>query len=205
MMRKTTRVCVFAGALLTGFIAAVVARAEHTRSWRQTDYAEFDKGTAKGVALRSDGKLMPAPKFTAFADPNMAYLWALRMDSRGRLYAAGGSDAKVLRFDEAGKSTTVFESSELAAQAIVFDKDDSLYVGTSPDGKVYKVTPDGKKSVYFDPKTKYIWALAVDSEGALFVGTGDKGEVFVVTSEGKGRSFYQSDERHARSLALDAK
>ena len=205
MMRKTTRVCVFAAALLTGFIAAVAARAEHTRFWRQTDYAEFDKGTAKGVALRSDGKLMPAPKVTAFADPNMAYLWALRMDSRGRLYAAGGSDAKVLRFDEAGKSTTVFESSELAAQAIVFDKDDNLYVGTSPDGKVYKVTPDGKKSVYFDPKTKYIWALAVDSHGALFVGTGDKGEVFVVTSEGKGRSFYQSDERHARSLALDAK
>ena len=99
----------------------------------------------------------------------------------------------------------VFESSELAAQAIAFDSKDNLYVGTSPDGKVYKVTPDGQKSVFFDPKTKYIWALGMDSHGSLFVATGDKGEVFVVTPDGKGQVFYQSDERHARSLAFDSK
>ncbi|MGB0033921.1 MAG: hypothetical protein WBP79_00420, partial [Candidatus Acidiferrales bacterium] len=201
MTRQITLVCLVA----IGLAVPALVRAEHTRSWRQTEYSEFDRGTAKGVALRSDGKLMPAPKFAPFSDPNLAYLWALRLDSRGRLYAAGGSDAKVLRFDDAGKATTVFESTELAAQAIVFDAHDNLYVGTSPDGKVYKVTPDGQKSVFFDPKTKYIWALAANPEGALFVATGDKGEVFVVTPEGSGRLFYQSDERHARSLAFDAK
>jgi hypothetical protein len=180
-------------------------RAEHTRYWRQSDAPEFDKGTAKGVAIRSDGKLVPAPRFASFADPNLAYLWELRLDSRGSLYAAGGSDAKVLRFDDSGKSTVVFESTELAAQAIAFDAHDNLYVGTSPDGKVYKVTPDGKKSVFFEPKTKYIWALAVDSQGGLFVSTGDKGEVFAVNPDGKGQLLYQSDERHARSLAFDSK
>ncbi len=148
---------------------------------------------------------MPAPRFTSFSDPNLAYLWTLRLDSKGRLYAAGGSDAKVLRFDDAGKPSTVFESPELAAQAIVFDSHDNLYVGTSPDGKVYKVTPDGQKSVFFEPKTKYIWALAIDSNGSLFVATGDSGQIFVVGPDGKGKLFYQSDERHARSLALDAK
>ncbi len=103
------------------------------------------------------------------------------------------------------RRTPVFESSELAAQAIAFDSKDNLYVGTSPDGKVYKVTPDGQKSVFFDPKTKYIWALGMDSHDSLFVATGDKGEVFVVTPDGKGQVFYQSDERHARSLAFDSK
>lgn len=188
-----------------GLLAPVLARAEHTREWRQSDAAEFEKGTAKGVAIRSDGKLMPAPRFSDFCDPNLAYLWALRLDSKGRLYAAGGSDAKVLRVDANGKSTTVFESAELAAQAIVFDSRDNLYVGTSPDGKVYRVTPEGQKSVFFDPKTKYIWALAMDSQGALYVATGDKGQVFVVSPDGNGRLLYQSDERHARSLAFDAK
>ncbi|MBZ5695274.1 MAG: hypothetical protein LAN36_07920 [Acidobacteriia bacterium] len=181
------------------------ARAEHTRYWKQTDFSEFEKGTAKGVAIRSDGKLRPAPKFDSFSDPSLAYIWALRLDSRGRLYAAGGSDARVLRFDDAGKPTTVFESAELAAQAIAFDSADNLYVATSPDGKVYQVTPDGKKSVFFEPKTKYIWAMAVDSQGALFVATGDTGEIFVVTPDGKGQLFYQSRERHARSLAFDSK
>jgi WD40 repeat protein len=205
MNRTTNLARLLAASFIAALLAPVLVYAEHTRFWRQTDYAEFDRGTAKGVALRSDGKLLPAPKFAAFSDPNMAYLWALCLDSKGRLYAAGGSDAKVLRFDDAGKPTTLFESSELAAQAIVFDSHDNLYVGTSPDGKVYKVTPDGTKTVLFEPPTKYIWGLAFDSQGDLFIGTGDKGEVFVLPAGGKGQLFYQSDERHARSLAFDSK
>ncbi|MDR3722713.1 MAG: hypothetical protein P4L00_14035 [Candidatus Acidoferrales bacterium] len=201
MMQRTNLVCLLAIAILL----PVAARAEHTRYWRQTDFSEFQKGTAKGVAVRSDGRLRPAPKFDPFADPNLAYVWALRLNSHGQLYAAGGSDAKVLRFDDAGKPTTVFESTELAAQPIAFDAADNLYVGTSPDGKIYQVTPDGHKSVFFEPKTKYIWALAVDSQGALYVATGDTGRVFVVTPDGKGQIFYQSRERHARSLAFDSK
>jgi WD40 repeat protein len=201
MARRTRLVCLFVAVLLV----SAGARAEHTREWRQTDFSQFEKGTANGVAVRSDGKFMPAPKFESFADPSLAYIWQLRVDSRGRLFAAGGSDAKVLRFDDSGKATTVFESSELAAQAIALDPKDNLYVATSPDGKVYKVTPDGQKSVFFEPKTKYIWALALDSQGDLFVATGDKGQVFVVTPDGRGNLFYQSDERHARSIAFDAK
>jgi WD40 repeat protein len=201
MTPRKSVVCLLAIAILM----PLAARAEHTRYWRQTDFAEFQKGTAKGVAVRSDGRLQPALKFDSFADPDLAYIWALRLNSHGQLYAAGGSDAKVLRFDDAGKPTTVFESPELAAQAIAFDAADNLYVGTSPDGKIYQVTPDGRKSVFFEPKTKYIWALAVDSQGALYVATGDTGKVFVVMPDGKGQLFYQSRERHARSLAFDSK
>src|SRR5579862_8612093 len=153
--RRSAFVCLLAFALLW----PAFTRAEHTRYWRESDFAEFENGTANGVAIRSDGTLVPAPRFNSFADPNLAYVWALRLDSHGRLYAAGGSDAKVLRIDDAGKQTTVFDATELAAQAIAFDSNDNLYVGTSPDGKVYKVTPDGQKSVFCDPKTKYIWDL----------------------------------------------
>jgi hypothetical protein len=94
-------------ALGIGIIAPVAVFAEHTRTWRESDFSEFERGTPNGVAIRSDGKLMPAPKFTPFADPNLAYLWALRMDSQGRIYAAGGSNAKVLRLDDPAKPTTI--------------------------------------------------------------------------------------------------
>jgi hypothetical protein len=201
MMRRQILVCLLAISLLL----PAAALAEHTRYWRQTDFSEFEKGTAKGVAIRSDGKLVSAPKFDSFADPNLAYVWSMRMDSHGHLYAAGGSTAKVLRFDDSGKATTVFESAELAAQTIALDGADNLYVGTSPDGKVYEVTPGGQKTVFFEPKMKYIWALAVDPQGVLFVATGDTGQVFAVTPDGKGRLFYQSQERHARSLAFDSR
>jgi hypothetical protein len=181
------------------------ARAEHTRRWRQSTYDEFLKGNAHGVAVRSDGRLELAPKFTLLADADASYLWSLRIDPKGTLYAAGGSPAKVFRFDASGKPATVFESSDLSAQAIAFDAKGTLYVGTSPDGKVYRINASGEKTVFFDPKTKYIWDLAFASDGTLYVATGDKGQIFAVTPDGKGELFYSSDEAHIRVLAFDAK
>jgi len=190
---------------LAALAAAQPAHAERTRFWRQTNYEEFEKGTPKGVALQSDGRLVPAPRFAPFADPNLAYLWALRVDSKGRVYAAGGSNAKVVRFDEKGAATTVFESPELTAQTILLDAQDNLYVGTQPDGKVYRITPQGQQSVFFAPGTKYIWDLALGRDGTIFVATGDKGEIFAVTPDGKSKLFYKSDETHVRCLAFDGK
>ena len=178
--------------------------AEHTRRWLQTTYEEFLKGTAHGVAVRSDGRLELAPKFTLLADADASYLWSLRLDPKGALYAAGGSPAKVFRFDNGGKPITVFESTDLVAQTIAFDSKGTLYVATSPDGKVYRVSSSGEKSVFFDPKTKYIWDIAFGADGILYVATGDKGQVFAVTPEGKGELFYASDEAHIRILAFDA-
>lgn len=178
--------------------------AEHTRRWRQSTYDEFLKGTAHGVAVRSDGRLELSPKFTLLADADASYLWSVRLDAQGALYAAGGSPAKVFRFDSNNKPVTVFDSSDLSAQAIAFDSKGALYVGTSPDGKVYRVSASGEKTVFFDPKTKYIWDLAFSPDGTLFVATGDKGQVFAVAPDGRGELFYSSDQAHIRVLAFDS-
>jgi outer membrane protein assembly factor BamB len=178
--------------------------AEHTRRWRQSTYEDFLKGAAHGVAVRSDGRLELAPKFTLLADADASYLWSVRLDSKGTLFASGGSPAKVFRFDSNGKPTVVFDSTDLSAQAIAFSSNGTLYVATSPDGKVYKVSATGEKSVFFDPKTKYIWDLAFAPDGTLYVATGDKGQVFAVAPDGKGDLFYASDEAHIRILAFDS-
>lgn len=182
-----------------------ISRADHTRRWKQSTYEDFLKGTAKGVAVRSDGHLELAPKFTLVADADASYLWSLRSDPVGNLYAAGGSPAKVFRFDEGGKPKTVFDSTDLLAQCIAFDSKGALYVGTSPDGKVYKVSANGEKTVFFEPKTKYIWDLAFGADGTLYVATGDKGQIFAVPPDGKGQLYYASDEAHIKALAFDAK
>jgi hypothetical protein len=192
-------------ALLALLVYVAPAVAEHTRFWRQSDYDAFQKGDAKGVAVRSDGTIVLAPKFTPFADASLAYLWSLRVDSHGDLYAAGGSNAKIVRFDASGKATTVFESQEMTAQALVIDKNDNLYVATGPDGKVYKVTPAGQTSVFFDPKTKYIWDLAIGTDGTLFVASGDPGKIFAVAPSGNSQLFYNAEETHVRTLILDGK
>jgi outer membrane protein assembly factor BamB len=195
---------VFLFSLLLCLLTSLPLLAEHVRRWRQSTYEEFLKGTAHGVAVRSDGRLELAPKFTLLADADASYLWSVRLDSKGTLFAAGGSPAKVFRFDSNGKPTVVFDSADLSAQAIAFDSKGILYVGTSPDGKVYKVSAAGEKSVFFDPKTKYIWDLAFAPDGTLYVATGDKGQVFAVAPDGKGELFYSSDEAHIRVLAFDS-
>jgi sugar lactone lactonase YvrE/flavin-binding protein dodecin len=193
----------FSFSLLFYFLTSFPLLPEHTRRWRQSTYDEFLKGTAHGVAVRSDGRLELAPKFTLLADADASYLWSVRLDAKGMLYAAGGSPAKVFRLDSNAKATVVFDSTDLSAQAIAFDSKGVLYVGTSPDGKVYKVSASGEKSVFFDPKTKYIWDLAFGPDGTLYVATGDKGQLFAVAPDGKGDVFYSSDEAHIRVLAFD--
>src|SRR5215467_5000578 len=107
-------------ALLT-LLYLPISSAEHTRTWRQASYEDFLKGTAHGVAVRSDGRLELAPKFTQVAEADASYLWSLRVDPKGALYAAGGSPAKVFRFDHDQKPIAVFESTDLVAQAIAFE------------------------------------------------------------------------------------
>jgi sugar lactone lactonase YvrE len=205
-MPKRALARIFFLSLVLCFVASSfvsLVHAEHTRRWLQTTYEEFLKGTAHGVAVRSDGRLELAPKFTLLADADASYLWSLRVDPKGALYAAGGSPAKVFRFDNGGRPTTVFESTDLVAQAIAFDAKGTLYVATSPDGKIYRVSASGEKSVFFEPKTKYIWDIAFGTDGLLYVATGDKGQVFAVSPDGRGELFYSSDEAHIRVLAFD--
>jgi hypothetical protein len=59
--------------LVVGCVAPGLVYAERTRIWRESSYADFDKGTTKGVAIRSNGTLAAAPKFGSYSDPNMAY------------------------------------------------------------------------------------------------------------------------------------
>src|ERR1035438_5283009 len=145
----------------------------------------------------------PALRFQVF-DTSAAYLWALARDSKGNLYAGGGTGAKLFRIPPGGPGKLLAELDALEIHAIAVDARDRVYVATAPDGKVYRITGNAKPEVFYDPKAKYIWALAFDHKGDLLVATGDHGEIHRVTPDGKGKVFFQSDETHVRSMAVDA-
>ncbi len=183
--------------------------AADTQFWEQKGYQDFDKGTLEGLSLRSDGKLRLAPRFRQVCDPDLNYIWALAEDSRGNVFAGGGSPGKVVRIGSASaasgeaKPETVFEVKDLEIHALAVDAADNLYAATSPDPKIYKITPDGEASVFFEPEAKYVWALAFDPQGNLLVATGDKGELYRVDPKGEAKVFFRSEETHARSIAVD--
>jgi hypothetical protein len=201
--------------------SALMAWADGTQTWEQSRYSDFEKGTAKGVAIRSDGGLELAPQFKLLQATQSTYIWALASDAEGNLYAAAGSPARVYRITPEGNTSVIFEAQELQVQAVV-ERKGVVYAATSPDGKIYKLEPPAaspsqagesknaatsatawKSSVFFDPGTKYIWSLAFDAHGNLYAATGDHGEIFRISPEGKGEVFFNSDDAHIRVLSFD--
>src|SRR5208283_4260070 len=216
-MRKTFQL------VLLWTLLSSIALAEGTRTWQQSKYDEYEKGTAHGVAINSDGSLSLSPSFSALYTSPSTYIWDLTSDSAGNIYAAAGSPARVYKIGPEGKASVIFAPQELAVQALAIDGSGAIYAATSPDGKVYKIVRRGQASakavdappsgvavdpaysasVYFEPKTKYIWALALDRQGQLYVGTGDRGEIFRVDGSGNGSLFFKSDEAQIRALDFD--
>src|SRR5579864_313073 len=117
-------------------LLSTFAVAEGTQRWTQSSFEDFEKGTTKGVAIRSDGTLELAPAFKAISSTPSTYLWTIASDPEGNVYAAAGSPARVYRITAAGQTTIVFQPQELQVQALVADKSGVLYAATSPDGKV---------------------------------------------------------------------
>jgi sugar lactone lactonase YvrE len=183
-------------------MCALLCHAGETRTWTQSDAADFEKGVLRHLSLRSDGLLTLAPRSRELLDASAAYLWALARDSKGNLYAGGGTGAKLYRIAPGGGGKLVAELEGLEIHALAVDARDRVYAATSPDGKIYRVAGGAKPEMFYDPKAKYIWAMAFDAAGNLFVATGDRGEVHRVTPGGKGAVFYRAEETHARSLAV---
>src|SRR5271165_2224269 len=189
-------------AVTTPFCLAV-----DTHVWQQNEQAEFERGTAKNISIRSDGRLTLAPVFKELLDASLPYLWTVTQDSKGTLYCAGGAPTgattKIFAVTPDGKSKTFAELNGLEIHVLALDSKDRLYAAVLPDAKIYRIDAAGKSEVFFDTKQKYVWAMAFDAAGNLFVATGDQGVIYKVTPDGKGTEFFRTEETHARSMIVD--
>jgi sugar lactone lactonase YvrE len=196
------RILIHTHAALLLCAASFLALAGETRTWTQDDYGDFQRGVTKNLSLRSDGLVTLAPQSKEFYDSDAMYLWSLARDSKGNLYAGGGTGAKLYRIAPDGKGKMLAEFDALEIHAVAVDSKDRVYAATAPDGKVYRVNANGKSEPFYDPHSKYIWAMAFDRQDNLFVATGDPGEIHRVAPDGSGKIFFRSEETHVRSMAL---
>ena len=181
--------------------------AQGTRLWSQSQMEQFEKGDPQGVAIESDGQLRQGPGLTEQITTPSTFVWAVAADKDGRIFAATGSPAAVLRLSSrpGDKPFTLFETRDLSVQALVIGPDGALYAATLPSGRIYKLNPnataaqnDATATVVFDAaradallpgrsgaessppatQTHYIWALAFDPAGRLYIAAGNPGAIY---------------------------
>ena len=194
MLRNSAIFLVFLYAAAAGF-------AEGTRTWEQSTYQEFLKGTAHGVAISSDGFLQLAPAFKLVATTPSSAIWATAIGPQGEIYAATGAPARIYRIVPGGKPVAIFQPQELQVQALAIGKDGTIYAATNPDGKVYKIQPgmaaasgnDGRDALHAttkeEPKAKQSDQAKSDGE--------------MPATDWKSSVFFDPGTKYIWSLALD--
>jgi len=132
------------------FALVSLAVAEGTRQWKETGYDEFEKGTARGIAIRSTGQIETGTGGSNPFTPVLHCLYGVLLRTKMVWFtdAATGAPGRVYRVTPEGKSTVIFEPKELQVQSIALGQDGAVYAATSPDGKVYRITrkPGGTAS-----------------------------------------------------------
>lgn len=197
-MMKLLRLAIFCPLLLAA------GWTQTTRTWEQTKYEDFEKGTAKGVAISSDGLLTLAPAFTSLYTSPSTYIWDIASDAEGNVYAAAGSPARVYRITSDGKARIIFAPQELQVQALVVGGDGSIYAATSPDGKVYKLVHGGPAPGQA-PETSHTTAeVAAAQEGAKPAPPGEKPRTSVAVDASYTASvFFEPRTKYIWALELD--
>src|SRR5207244_13583329 len=97
-------------ALLSLLLFAVTPLlAEGTRTWEQSKYDDFVKGTPHGVAISSNGFLELAPAFKLIAGTPSSAVWATAVGPNGEIYAATGAPARVYRIVAGAQPVAIFQ------------------------------------------------------------------------------------------------
>ena len=188
---------------LVCLLLSAIGWAQGTRTWEQTKYDEFEKGTAHGVAISSDGNLTLAPAFDALYTSPSTYLWSLAADAQGNAYAAAGSPARVYKLTPDGKAGIIFAPQELQVQALVVDAGGAIYAATSPDGKVYKIV-HGPTPGKAPERTHTTAEIAAAQEGAKPTPAGETPRTSVAIDSSYSSSvFFDPKTKYIWALALD--
>ena len=204
-MRSVTISLLCAGLTTTGL-------AQGTKLWSVGRYDEMQRGTADGVAIRSDGRLEAGPSTSLLYTAGASYVWSVATGPDGSAYVGmGGStsgSAAVIRVSADGKSDKIFDGKELGVQAVRVGADGAIYAATSPDGRVYRLARAGSKpEVIFDTATtsekpKYLWDLAVSPKGTVYIAAGAPAAVYRLQPPGQADLLFRTADQHIRCLQL---
>ena len=124
---------------------------------------------------------------SVYYDPDSKYIWDLKLDSSGNLFAATGDQGQILRVTPKGEHTVFFKSDEAHIRVLAFDAKGNLIAGSDGSGLIYRIAANGDAFVLYSAPKKEMTALAIDKDGNIYAaGVGEK------HSAGGGAGFFSA-------------
>lgn len=137
----------------------------------------------KGLATRSDGRVLPGPVFTDLSGPKLGdILWTIKAAGPNKFVVGTGPDGKVqeVAFNPKDNSYTVRELADVAeTQAIALQPlaDGGLLIGTSPAGAIY-LWRDGKIVARVPLPADSVFDFLALPDGSVLAATGNPGKIY---------------------------
>jgi hypothetical protein len=137
----------------------------------------------KGLATRSDGRVLPGPVFTDLNGPKLGdILWVMKPAGANRFIVGTGPQGKVqeVTFNPKDNSYTVHEIADVAEPQVIAVQplaDGSLLIGTSPTAAVYLVK-EGKSVARVPLPADSVFDFLPQSDGSVLAATGNPGKIY---------------------------
>ena len=171
--------------LLLSFVFFVVnLRADPLTRQLEIDFGrDVASRNLKGLATRSDGRVLPGPVFTDLAGPKLGeILWMMRASGPNKFVIGTGPDGKVQEVTFQPKDNTytareVADVPETQAIAVQPLPDGTLLVGTSPTAAIY-VVKEGKNIARVPLPADSVFDFLPQSDGSVLAATGNPGKIY---------------------------
>lgn len=177
-----------AGLALTLTLAVLASSGRADPLTKQQDI-DFGRDVAsrnlKGLATRSDGRVLPGPVFTDLKGDRIGdILWTLRPLGKNRFLVGTGPDGKVqeVKFNPKDNSYSIDEIVDLAeTHAIALQPlaNGDILVGTSPTAALYLVQK-GKVTARVPLPADSVFDFLQQPDGTVLAATGNPGKIYKV-------------------------
>jgi hypothetical protein len=119
--------------------------------WIQSSQEEFARGEFEGAQVTNTGTIQIAPTGKLLATTTEPFAWSIAADGRGNTYLGTGNEARIIRIDASGTTSTLYDGREVAVTALTTDAAGNLYAGVSPGGRILRFTPAASAAPFSIP------------------------------------------------------
>jgi len=180
-----------------------VGLAVSTKSFVIDTSEAFEKGTLKGAAAHSSGKLTRAVSSERSVIDGVPVAYASAVGRDGAVYVATGNEGRIYKSTVQG--VKLFADTDAALITSLVWGDNTLYAGSLPGGRVFAIELDGKvRELAKLAGADHVWALAYSTtRRALYAATGPEGKLFSLDAKGQAQLIHDDEAEHLLCLDLD--